>query len=305
MKTLHIGLSATPNTNNGLQKAWKKVGEYREIHTSHPHLNSQIIADCKDFKPDIVFMQLQAPNIVHTATIRAIRHNVGKIVNFTGDVRDPLPSWYIDMGKEIDHSLFVSGNDVKTAQSMGINASWMQIGFDPEIFNDQVIPATDVPEIVFMANNYHHFPLSAYRSEIAHALHKEFGNRFGLYGNGWKIPAKDCNDSQELQASILRGCKIAISCSNFNHSKYVSDRVLRIMGSGAFCLSHEFEGRGEVYDLGQEMVPFGSITEMIQLCRQFLEDNWTREYIAKNGYELTHHLYTWDCMINNIIELCK
>lgn len=305
MKFLHIGLSATLGTNNGLQKAFKKVGDYRELHTSHPSLNSAMVEECKQFRPDIVFMQLQAPNIVHTSTIKQIRPYVGKIVNFTGDVRDPLPEWYIEMGHSIDLSLFVSGNDVKTAKSRGINAEWCQIGFDPEIFNDQIEPDLSAPEIVFMANNYHHFPLSAYRAEIAHALHKEFGDRFGLYGNGWTIPAKDCNGSQEQQAAILRGCKIAISCSNFNHSKYVSDRVLRIMGSGAFCLSHEFDGREEVYDIGQEIVVFDTIPEMIELCHEFIVDDWSRKYIAKSGYNLTHSLYSWDSMINNVIELCK
>lgn len=303
-KCLHIGLSATPGTNNGLQKALRKVCDYREIHTSDPNLNARIFEECQAFRPDIVFMQIQTPNIVKPITMERIRPFVGKIINFTGDVREPVPDWYIDLGKHIDLTLFVSGDNVLEAKSRGINADWIQIGFDPEIFNDQVVPE-QTADIVFMANNYSQFPLSAYRYEIAHALHKEFGSRFQLFGSGWDIPAQDCNESQERQAAILRGCKIAISCSNFDHSKYVSDRVLRIMGAGAFCLSHEFKDREELYDRHNNMTFFNSINEMVKLCHAYLYRDDLRNRLARNGYELTHKLYTWEAMINNILELCK
>jgi spore maturation protein CgeB len=180
----------------------------------------------------------------------------------------------------------------------------LQLGFDETIYNNSVPPAKSA-DIVFTANNYDHFPLSNYRSEIAKALSKEFKERFQLYGSGWTIPSLDSNASMEKQASVLRGCKIAINCSNYNHSMYVSDRMLKIMGAGAFCLSHNFEEYDNLYKNKENLVIFDSIPEMIELCYKYLENDSERNRIAKNGYNLTHKLYTWDSMIKNLLELCE
>jgi spore maturation protein CgeB len=304
MKIYHIGLCATPGTNNGLQRAFKKVAEYKEIYTGHLDLNNQIVKDVSMFKPDLVFMQIQTPNIIHRETIWKMKPHCGKIVNFTGDVREPFPNWYIEIGKEIDLSLFVSHADVDIALARGIKADWIQIGFDETIYNDKIIPAKSA-EIVFTANNYDHFPLSKYRSDLAKALSKEFKERFQLYGSGWTIPSLDSNASMEKQASVFRGCKIAINCSNYNHSMYVSDRMLKLMGAGAFCLSHNFEEFDSLYQDGEHFAVFDSIPEAVEMCYSFLDSDSERNRIAKNGYDLTHKLYTWDCMINNLLRLCE
>lgn len=304
LKIYHIGLCATTGTNNGLQRAFKNNSIYKEIHTGSRSLNSLIIKEVKEFKPDIVFMQIQTPGIVFIETIKEIKQHCGKIVNFTGDVREPLPLWYIEMGRHIDLSLFVSMEDVNTSRDMGINSEWIQIGFDDFIFNKNVIPSK-VPEIIFSANNYSHFSLSAYRKEIATALSKEFKNRFQLYGNGWHIPALDSNSSLEKQAQIIKGAKINISCSNMNHSMYISDRVLRIMGAGGFCLSHEFKDIDKLYKENENIAVFRNIKELISKCHYYLENENERQSIANNGYELTHSKWTWDLMIKQIIKLCE
>jgi len=311
MKILHVGLCATPGTNNGLQRAFKKVAEYREIYTGHKNLNAEIVKQCAEFKPDILFMQVQTPNIIWPETMKQVRQYCGKIVNFTGDVRDPLPEWYIEIGKLIDLTLFVSGTDVKKARERGINAEWIQIGFDETIFNDKGSPSKTI-DVIFSANNYTQFPLSKYRYDIAVALKNEFKERFQLYGNGWpkELNAIDTNASQEIQASVLRAAKIAVSCSNFDHDRYISDRTLRIMGSGTFCLHHEFKGLETLYNDYEpafnkmHLQSFQSIPEMIEYAHYYLEHEQYREKVARNGYDLTHKLYTWDCFIQNILRLC-
>lgn len=303
MKILHVGLCATVGTNNGLQRAFKKAAEYREIYTGEKNLNGKIITECAVFKPDILFMQVQTPDIIWSETMRQCRKYCGKIVNFTGDVRDPLPDWYIEIGKLIDLSLFVSHTDVDIARARGINAEWIQIGFDETIFNNSG-PLNKSADIIFSANNYTQFPLSKYRYDIAKHLYKNFGYQFQLYGNGWDIPAIDTNSSQEKQAALLRSAKIAVSCSNFNHDQYISDRTLRIMGAGTFCLHHRFNECEILYTDKEHLVFFDNIPHMIELSKYYLENEEERGRIARNGYELTHKLYTWDCFIKNIIRLC-
>jgi spore maturation protein CgeB len=109
----------------------------------------------------------------------------------------------------------------------------------------------------------------------------------------------------EEQSSNLRGCKIAISHSNFNHSKYISDRLLRIMGAGAFCLSHRFDDYQELYTEGKDIVTYSNTADMIDKCKYYLANEAERNKIASNGYDLTHKLYTWDSFVTNLIKICE
>ena len=79
MKILHIGLCATPNTMNGFQKAFIDVvgkENYKEIYTGDKDLKVNTLLLFNEFKPDIVFMQIQAPGI--------ITHSVCQIMKDSG-----------------------------------------------------------------------------------------------------------------------------------------------------------------------------------------------------------------------------
>jgi spore maturation protein CgeB len=294
MKIYHIGLNA--GNGDGLERAFKKVANYKWINTKDKQLNQKVVLDCKEFKPDLVFIQVQSPGIINNPTLEALRPYCGKIINFTGDVRDPLPDWYLETGKNVDLTLFVSMNDVRKARPY-INCNWIQIGFDDQIFNRN-IPPIPAPEIVFLANNYGSFPLSNNRKDLVKSLSNEFKNKFEVFGSGWS-KARNLNSSLLDQASIYRGCKIAINYSHYNHSMYSSDRILRIMGSGAFCLSHEFTDHDILY--GDHIETFKDNRDLIEKCKYFLRNEEERNNISNKGYEFTHSLFTWDKFVQNLI----
>jgi spore maturation protein CgeB len=295
IKIYYIGLNA--GNGDGLERAFNKVSNCRWINTNDRNLNNRVIEECKEFKPDLVFIQVQSPGILNNSTLQNIRPFCGKIINFTGDVRDPLPNWYIETGKLIDLTLFVSMTDVRKSQDQ-INCDWIQIGFDDTIFNKHTEHVKSA-DIVFMANNYGSFPVSNYRKEIVSTLSNEFKGRFEVFGTGWNR-ANNINDSLLKQASVYRGCKIAINCSHYNHSMYSSDRILRIMGSGAFCLSHEFRDYDKLY--ADHLAIFKNINDLVEKCHYYLENEEDRKRIANNGYEFTHTLYTWDRFVQNLIN---
>lgn len=294
MKIYHIGLNA--GTNDGLEISFKKIATYRWVNTSDHNLNSKVVSDCNEFKPDLVFIQVQSPNILRNETITKIKPSCGNIFNFTGDVRDPLPSWYLETGKLVDLTLFVSMTDVIKTNGI-INSNWIQIGFDDSIFNDKITPAHSA-DIVFMANNYGSFPLSDYRKEIVNTMSREFKGSFEVIGSGWGN-TRNLNASLHAQAAIYRGCKIAINCSHYNHHMYSSDRILRIMGSGAMCLSQEFKGWDNLY--GNHLSIFNGTKDLVDKCRYYLNSQEERTRIARSGYEFTHTLFTWDQFVKNLM----
>ena len=139
------------------------------------------------------------------------------------------------------------------------------------------------------------FPLSNYRKEIVEALKKEFKGKLGIYGNGWDDSDGSFNYSQPVEAAVYRGATIVINCSHFDYERYFSDRMLRIMGSGAFCLSHNYKGISEDYTIGQDVATFDNIEELINKCHYYLkpENNQERNTIAANGCHAVHNKFTF------------
>lgn len=299
-KLLHIGMCTG---ENGFTKALQdNFADYRELHCGDPDMNHKAVELASSFLPDIVFLQIQTPGIIQDRTLKILGSLGSWICNFTGDVRQPLPQWYIDVGRQIDYTFFSNETDVEVARNEGVRSAYLNIGFDPSIYYPDGARGA-VPDIVFMANHYPgHFPLSGLRQEVALRLKEAYGHRFGLYGGGW--PAADGNwmNSQHTEALYYRSCKIAINCSHFDLERYSSDRILRIMGSGAFCLTKWFPGIERDYIDMQHVMVWHNVSGLIEWCKFYLENDAQRRSIAKAGCCLVHARDTFDHMVKNILQ---
>lgn len=306
MKILHIGLCANGHPYNGIQQSLSKVSNYYEIPTNHPNINSHAMEMCDRFKPDVVFMQIQAPNIIKPETVRYMR-KTAKVFNWTGDVRSPIPDWYYSVGRECSATLFSNMVDVLQMRRDGMDADYLQIGIDPEIFcpEGEYIKCED---IIFLGTHYDGmFPLTKDRYEMVRAMKEEFGDRFGVYGGNWgKWTSGNLNGDQISEAALYRGCKIAINFSHFNYKRYFSDRMIRITGSGAFCLSHDYVGIREDWNAG-EIETFSDTKELIEKCHYFLkpENDDLRKSIKWNSTHKTHCDFTYDAMVENLLILIE
>ncbi len=90
MKLLHIGLCVS-EIENGFQKAFKDVlgnENYFELSTGEQHLNVKILQKFNECKPDVVFFQIQAENIVGNQTFDYLKSNGAYVINWTGDKRN-------------------------------------------------------------------------------------------------------------------------------------------------------------------------------------------------------------------------
>ena len=77
MKLLHVGLCVSED-ENGFQKAFKDVlgkENYFELSTGEQYLNVKILQKYNECKPDIVFFQIQAENIVSNQTFDYLKSN--------------------------------------------------------------------------------------------------------------------------------------------------------------------------------------------------------------------------------------
>ena len=222
------------------------------------------------------------------------------ICNWNGDIRDETPRWMIEMSPYVDKTLFSNMRDVRNV----LNGGYLEIGYDPEIYT----PVGEVgtcKEISFFGNNYgsDKFPLSRLRIEMNMMLHKHFGNRYGVYGNNWFNASGNYNHSQAEESKAYRATKIAINLSHYDVDSYSSDRIYRILGSGAFCLCKAYPNMPFID--GVHVRTWNSIYDLMVLIRYYLDDHNKdeRDLIAKQGNEFVKANYTFDEMIKNLIYI--
>lgn len=286
---------------NGFTKAMRQTftGGYWPLMPS-PTFNEDIMRMVDEHHPDCVFMQIQTPGVISPSTARYIGI-LSTVFNFSGDIRLHLDDWYYETGKHLSCSLFTNMFDVRRMRERNVEADWMEIGFDPERYKTWDNPRRTTPSIVAHFNDYGvgYFPLSGYRLEILEALSKEFGKDFGVYGN--VRGAKDnFNSDQVMESRNYCGAKIALNVSHFCVEKYSSDRLLRILGSGTFCLTHNFPAIEELYKPGEHLVTFDSINELIEKCHYYLTHDDERRRIAAAGQKHAMENYTFLHMAENI-----
>lgn len=195
--------------------------------------DAAIRAAAESFRPDLAFMQFQRGGKVSTGTCDIMRNNGAVVFNWSGDVREPLPKWYVELGPHVNATLFTNWPDVLEMRSHGMKSDFLQVGYEQRIYCYEG-PKMDCPPIVFLGNNYGagRFPNSQQRIDMVEALRKEFGKDFAVYGNGWG--SRHLNPKEE--AAVYRSCKVAIHQDHFTREGFFSDRWLRIGGCGAPAL---------------------------------------------------------------------
>lgn len=298
MRIFHLGLCVGPPPFDSMRKAFlANSTAYIELSTGDQDVNQKAINMANAFKPDIVFMQIQAQNIIHIETVKELKKTGAFVINWNGDIRDKTPQWMIDMAPFIDRTLFSNLRDAGNVK----NGGYLEIGYDPEIYSP-VGDSLPMPEIAFFGNNYGSakFPLSRMRIQMHNLLHRHFKCRYGVYGNNWTNGAGNFNHSQAEEAKAYRGIKIGINLSHFDEPKYSSDRILRIMGSGVLCLAREYKEMPFVD--GEHLRTWQTFRELIHMIEHYLRNDAERIEIAMQGQQFVKENYTFDAMVKNMIK---
>ncbi len=307
LSVINASLMSGP-PNNGFTKAMQEVfkGGYWPLNPGSKTFNTDLLNLTLTHKPSIVFLQIQAPNILDIDIIKEVaKHSF--VIQFSGDIRVDSPPWhYVDIGREIHLSLFTNMKDVYGCRKLGITSEWLEIGYDPERYRSWENPLK-APAIVAHFNDYGmsgergFFPLTGFRQQIVERLTYEFKDDFGVFGT-FKGAKGNFNNDQIMESRNYCGAKIAINCSHFFCEKYSSDRLLRILGSGTACVSHYFPGINEMYEVGNHLHTFSSIDGMVTVCKSLLGNPQEIERIGKLGQQHVLNNYTFHHMATNIAK---
>lgn len=286
-----------------MRMALEGISTYYEEYSFENNM-SQAISAYREAgtKFDVIFLHVQRDGIIPLERTRTMFNNGVKIFNFTGDVRQPIPKWYHQLAPYVT-TLFSNLTDAEVFNLLGFKAHYFQVGYNEHYYNTKMAAMPKAPEIVFMGNNYGNtFPLGAMRKEMVEGLKKRYGHRFGVYGTGWGR-TENLNQKQSVEAAVYRGCKIAINLSHFNLKRYSSDRLFRILGCGAFCISHRYKNIEYEFIDGEDLVCFDNLNHLYELIDKYLELPEERQRIAHNGNVKCESEFTWGKRMEQLVSI--
>lgn len=297
IKAVYIGvMQSQSGQQNGFTAAMSQVfDEYIEIPMSD---SNRGLRGLKPGDIDLVFLQPQDGSIA-SETLQHLKSQNIFVINWSGDVRSQIPTCYFEYAKYIDLTCFSNMNDVKTMRSLGYDAEFLNIGYDPAIYYPDNSIEKDIP-ICFMGNNFGHFPLSGLRIEMVRELKCVYGDDFKAYGSD--MPDGSYMGNQKGEADIYRRTKIGINLSHFDYERYTSDRMMRLLGSGLLVLSHEYKGIYEDFN-PHDMGIWRNFDELKSHIDYYLANEDARMKIANNGYQKAITKFRFVDMAQNILEL--
>jgi len=267
------------------------------VQSGRDTTDAEFLKIVSENKPDLIFFQLQGKCNLTSGCVKSVSNFK---INWSGDMRWPLPEWYAEWASVVDVTSFSNSQCVEAIQDLGFSSEFIQIGIDPAIYFKR--DSKKDTDVVFMCNNHGTFPLSGYRQEVARRLKKDFTG-FRLYGSGWNGHEDgNLNSSQCVESEYYNRAKIAISISNFNTHRYTSDRLLRALASGTMVLCHNYEGITEDFAPGVHLDVFNDYDELVSKINFYLRNDGIREKIAQNGHDYCHRTFTFDHMVDNIVK---
>ncbi|MDE6713883.1 MAG: glycosyltransferase [Lachnospiraceae bacterium] len=83
----------------------------------------------------------------------------------------------------------------------------------------------------------------------------------------------------------------------------LSLRVFDILGCGGFLLTNYQQELGDLYEIGKDVEIFTSKEELAEKAAYYLTHDEERQKIARNGYEKTRALHTYETRISQMIRI--
>lgn len=221
---------------------WRRYQKESQRHKVEPF----VIREAMEFRPDLAFCQFQAPGYITAALPKALQSIGCFSINWTGDVRSPLPDWYMNLAPHFSVTSFTNWTDVEEVRAAGHRSEFLQIGYDERVFNTD--GAGERSGVVFLGNNYggYKYAESESRRTMVQALADAFPDDFTVYGMSWEgvVPAKNCGGylHEEWSANVLRSALVAVGWDHFHRPGFASDRLLRATACGCAVVNQHYDG---------------------------------------------------------------
>ena len=135
------------------------------------------------------------------------------------------------------------------------------------------------------------------RKRLIRSLLKN-GIDVATYGRGWAHGRVSQQEMIEIFNRSNLNLNLAASSRNlhtlFRMKDQIKGRNFEIPGCGGFLLTNYVDGLERYYEIGKEIVCFGSKTDLAEKIKYYLLHEDEREQIAGKGYERTRNDHTYE-----------
>ena len=277
---------------------WRRYAKDNHKHKVEP----LCIREAMDFRPDLAFCQFQAPGLITPALPKSLASIGCFSINWSGDVRSPLPEWFKEVAPFFSVTSFTNMPDVDEIRAMGHRAEFLQVGYDERLY----YPPPDSHErsgVVFIGNNYggYKYAESASRRAMVKALADAFPDEFKVYGMSWEsvVPERNLGGyvREPYDADVLRDAAIACGWDHFHRAGFASDRLLRATACGCATVNQYYEG---IFQEHPNVMAANSIEQMSEMVGYLLKNPQHAESMGalSSAHTLANH--RWDNRVKQI-----
>ena len=206
----------------------------------------------------------------------------------------------IKFGRQADIMYLTNRGEIDRYREWGVNAKFVTGGCDPSAHRMVEMPSAFFQsDVAFIGR-----PNTPERVACMRAVTKRFDLK--LWGSGWEIhglraAARDVYASEYRK--ICAGAKIILGW-NIDPSVdlYFSNRTWYTLGCGGFLLTLYSPSLEEIFGRGRELDWFETPNECCQKIDYYLQHAQERKKIAHAGYELAHRYYSYEKMVEKIVN---
>ncbi len=289
-----------------IARAWRNAGHTVQVvdwrrAARKSNAEATCIRQAMQFRPDIAFCQFQSPNIISAAFPLALRSIGCYSINWSGDVRSPLPDWYKQLAPHFDVTAFTNIPDVEEIRSLGCRSEFLQIGYDETIYHS--VENDNRQGVVFIGNNYHNkFEESSSRRDMVRAMAEAYPDQFKVYGMGWETVAPRGWQGyirEPMDAIILRDALVAVGWDHFHRAGFASDRLLRATACGCAVVNQHYDGIEQEHP---HVFAVSTIDDMVEQVGHLLQNPQVAVSIGRANAINTKQQHRWDNRVNNILS---
>jgi len=117
-----------------------------------------------------------------------------------------------------------------------------------------------------------------------------------LYGEAWEaegLKSRGTLEGEDL-LSALNSAKLAlVTHTTLFNTPVVKNVMLDFMAAGALVVTNEFEPAREYFDFGKDLIVFGSMADLVDKVRYYLDHPDEAEAIRRTGRERVLREYDW------------
>ena len=256
-----------------------------------------------DFKPDLVFTQFHAADVITAEQMRMLRYAYPDVtwVNWSGD------SWawsltapaMLELARQFDLWLVCAPDTLPVYAEQGINAKFWQIAYEHPL-----TPLPDMPtyDVVFLGN-----VISEPRRRLLEWLRDQRDYTVGIYGDWSEADGHNTYAFDEGEA-LYQAAAIAIAdCAYPDQRNYISNRPFHIGGAGGALLLHQHVERMDILSgmvAGEHYVEWNTLDDLSGTIRGWLQPERAEERtrIVQAAREFVLRWHTWERRVEQLLQ---